>query len=327
MESIKEYLLDYIKRNGYSLRQFSNLVGMDRTQIKRYLSGERMPFDEKYIEKMAFGMNLNRQEMKKMISAYRIESMGLRKKVAFEIIDHLENRNELQNTICDKEIPRQRDAFCKELLYEIKKICCNSRSIKLMWSDSDNEIYDRIIEFASNNCEFESIICFKDMYSKEDFSDIERFEKQVLMFQYFDQCTIYCTYASMKESLSYNYIIADEKMIIIRNVMKGKKAYFDWIVSDNGVLIEHYLEQFYRIKMGAYLYGNTFFENEDDKDYGLEIVEISNEKAICIKNVKSIHKSIIIFDRNITDLIFEYRELMKKLSNSGLNLKEYFYPV
>lgn len=328
MESIKDYLLDYIEKNGYSLRKFSNLVDMDRAQIKRYLSGDRIPFSEKYIEKMALGMNLNNDEMKKMISVYRIESLGLRKKIAYEIIDHLENGNELQNIIYNKGNEKYENVFCESLLLKIKEICCNSQSIKLMWSDSNNDIYEKIVEFSNKNCVFESIICFKDMYSKEDFSDVERFEKQVLLFQHFDKCTIYCKYASLKGNLSYNYIIADNKIIIIKKkVDKAGKIIFDWIASDNEVLIDYYLEQFYRIKMGAYLYGNTFFENKERTGYGLEIVEINNEKAICIKNTRCMNKSIIIFDRNVLELIYEYRKLMQEISGSGLGLKEYFYPV
>lgn len=72
-----------------SYRKLSVKVNVDRTTLKRYVDGERLPKNIETVKAIAGGIGLTEDEESCLLEAYRISQMGEKKYRGYQIIEQI----------------------------------------------------------------------------------------------------------------------------------------------------------------------------------------------------------------------------------------------
>lgn len=76
MKSFSEYLLTYVTERRIAWRTAAKACDVERTLLRRYASGERMPENMEKVRKIAKGLGMSRQETEEFCELYQISRIG-----------------------------------------------------------------------------------------------------------------------------------------------------------------------------------------------------------------------------------------------------------
>ncbi len=288
MQRFALYLSNYLSRKRISYKRAAELTGIDRTQLKRYVIGERLPKDKLVIEELSKGIGMSEEEAEELFLAYKISIVGEKKYRAYQYFKRIYS-GEISDCTLDKVIDddirdddfEQREMISindKERVFEVIKYLCDV-SDNLRFIFNNKLFYDFIHNILKNDIScrsaksVEEIICLNGSFDKDDISDIENFEMIYPNLISETAYRVYCSYDSCLNKKAKNYLFTDKGMLTFHELEADAKRIVG-IYTTNRDVISYYEKEYEEIKNNCYLYCTNIIESET----------IHHRDGICFEN-------------------------------------------
>ena len=340
MQKFSEYLNDYILKENISFRKAAELCDVDRTLLRRYTTGERIPRNLDRVLKIAQGLSMSRDEEKKICLSYKISQMC---KEEFEIMNHVEkmiqNVQKAKNKKYQKWLhgeikvekgQKQQKAVQNNTKYEweenqVKKINGLEEiqaTLKYMITDVANikvkmkleytQFFNRLFHsFSDIHCQIEQIYVMKQVKDEMHKAIFDGFEQ---LLPIFFSGKPYKVYYQMDQELEDDemMIISDKGCLLIspekmQGVFTNKPAYRMYYQS----IFEQHLKRCQLI--GENVTNLYFMEEKCEQSYEMkaEIFHIiffyqkKPEERVWIKVGEEEYGTFIIMERNIIEVLYK----------------------
>lgn len=191
MKKFAECFSDYLQRYDMPFKRAALLCEIDRTLLRRYAKGDRMPKSEETVHKIAKGLSMDREEEEKLCLAYRRSRMGERQYCMNGILDKIRNyvqeadtgwKQEACFTEEEKAVPApesvQRLFGQQEIMLYLKKIFWEAEDMMLLMNPHYPEILKLMQTVFEQNpeCHAEHIMRMSSFYNEDNIEDVVNFE-------------------------------------------------------------------------------------------------------------------------------------------------------
>lgn len=141
-----ELLGRYIHESGYNNYEFAKLVGVNRVNIQRYLSGDRVP-NKQIFEKIASRLHIGMKEKELLFESYRCAYDGrdlyYLKKIIRDVLEHAANLcGEEKNQVILEHVRMEKEIESVHGKAAVEKLIWS-----LLWSEAKSEQYQEIFCF------------------------------------------------------------------------------------------------------------------------------------------------------------------------------------
>ena len=134
MDSFTEKLQFYINRKKVSLKKLSELTGLSRTTLKRYVEGVRVPKKEEYVGMIMEELSLSEEEKKELLEIYRRKLVGEKRYRIGKLVLDVQP---------DDDLLHKKEYVGLDVLEEaIQKVFQSGVNIQIVLNNSLDVIYD-----------------------------------------------------------------------------------------------------------------------------------------------------------------------------------------
>lgn len=238
MQKFAEYLKEYLQSNRIPYKRAATLCGIDRSLLRRYAEGSRIPKGLETVDKIADGLSMPEADKRGLRDSYKRSRMGEKQYRVNEILDDIVcngivPKEKNSETAEEKHTEYQADQETVKNLYDKKSI---TDSIFYILKDAEkiqiamNPRYPEIMQIMNETlhtreCSIEHIVEISSFRDREETDSIQEFW-ETLPFLFFCQSyTIYHHYQwarTGKENSDLNFIITEKGVVLFdRNLYHG----------------------------------------------------------------------------------------------------------
>ena len=274
MNIFANYLSGYLEEKKYSKRKAAEMIRIDRTQLRRYIAGERLPKDEKIVEYIATGLCMTGEEQSVLMSYYKRSLMGEQKYAWYrtintvvkgEIAEFLREKIETDGMIyhsdksCDcihhTDEPDTLQSFY-EIIRKIREICTEAVYIKGVLITQFYDYYQTIEDSVRDNdtLEIQLLIHLNSLYDVQDISDIRAFQNVYQVMEKGKNCEIYYAYHSVELTVDYNFVMTNKGIVVFSSFSKDRKNAMGFYTRKKEIH-SYFLNKYKRMLVNSKLYG------------------------------------------------------------------------
>lgn len=89
MKMFAEVLTEYLNHNTISYRKVSDAIHIDRTTLRRYVAGERLPKNTGVVKALAKEIGMSEEEERTLVKSYERSRIGEKKYRGYQIIEQI----------------------------------------------------------------------------------------------------------------------------------------------------------------------------------------------------------------------------------------------
>lgn len=337
MQKFSEYLNDYILNEDISYRKAAELCQMDRTLLRRYTTGERLPRNLDRVLEMAEKLGMSKEEEKKFCRSYRVSQMH---QVEYETMKHIEhiiqaiqkkekNKKYLKalhgkagvNAVekgQDKgrweENQIKKITGMKEMQDVLEYIVTSVTDIKVKMQPKHTKIASELFyPLVDSNCSIEQICIMKQLEQETQKEIVHGFEKLLPIFLGGKHHKVYCQMD--KEAEDGEMMIISEKGCLL--ISSGEKM--QGIFTNKPAYRKYYWQLFEQELKRCRLIGENitnsyFMEEKCEQNYEMkaELLHIvffyqkKPEERIWIKTGEKDYSTFVIMERNIMEMLYKF---------------------
>lgn len=275
MQKFAEVLSEYLSEKRISFKKAASEIPMDRTQLKRYATGERLPKDKASVIAIAKGIGMSEEQQMTLISSYERSRMGEKKFRAFNLIEQiLEGRStgvpkktcnlSEVNKMCYQKDNTIINIYNRIELYKwVNYVCDGAENLKIVIKTGEqyDGLHDIIHSGINNSHDMENscieqIVYLNNDFNSDDVQDIETFDKVYRVMECGVNCKIYSIYDNCDKLVTHNYLISNKGIVVFYAFEKEPESIIG-IYTNKADIQSYYEKMFTDLKENSYLYGYT----------------------------------------------------------------------
>lgn len=324
MQEFAEVLKSY-EHKIVSYRKLSDAVNVDRTTLKRYVCGERLPKNIETVRAIAREIGMSETEEQHLIEAYKRSQMGEKKYEGYQLINKIFNGDiKKNNYVLNYDNPNiefandtHKDFVKIEGIQDVRNIlyyvCKDATKIYVM--TQLGEIYSYITEFMKHNENGCVEVLFKldTLDSEDNLDDLESFSDIYELLSSGHTCDIYVSYdyGCNEKLVNHNYILSDQGVLVFSTLDGEEHIGFYTEKEDVKLYFENKLKE---IHEKSYIYARSTNHPPQTINNAKKVLEnphshITFELCDTVNpteiRIKSNH-SIQIYEHSIVELFCNY---------------------
>lgn len=262
-----------LKENNISFRKGAQDIGIDRTALKRYSEGERLPKNAEIVERIAKGLNLDEETSQRLIYNYEIEKKGIKNYMIGKLLEQLDSMyTDEKAEECKQYVSMMPEAQIKSwdnLYNSINYIMNDVDNIKMIVDAGNGELVNRIYSNVdrTKECTVEHIIELDRDCSKDNKTDFDVFENMIKsMIKISDYCsnTTYYRVRNVASPIRNQIVISGKGMLMFR-LFEDKEPL--GLLENRQHVISYYMNIYNNIKEECSLYSCDYCKgNNEDMD-------------------------------------------------------------
>lgn len=270
MKKFAECFSDYLNRYHLSFKRAALLCGMDRTLLRRYAKGDRMPKKEETVREIAAGLSMDREEEENLCMAYRRSRMGERQYQMNCVLEKIKLCRQApeapwgqKNCFAgeEKEMPApesvRRLKGPLEIMEYLKKVLFQAEYLRLSMNPSYPEILTLLTMVLEQNprCQAEHIMGMSSFYDEDNMEDIVNFKSVLPLLAAAENYQIFHHYRwggmGEAEKSELNICLTDRGLVLFDLEMKHG------LFSNQGLYLQYFLEHFRQRRQHCFLFAET----------------------------------------------------------------------
>lgn len=307
MKKFAECFSDYLQRYHLSFKRAAFLCEMDRTLLRRYAKGDRMPKKEETVRKIAAGLSMDREEEENLCMAYRRSQMGERQYQMNHVLEKIklcgQAKGNLQGrkdclTEEEKGMPApesvKRLQGSSEIMEYLKKVLFQAEYLRLFMNPSYSEILKLLTMVLEQNprCQAEHIIGMSSFYDKDNIGDIVNFESVLPLLSVAENYQIFHHYRWGRireaEKSELNICLTNKGLVLFDLEMKHG------LFSNQELYIQYFRESFWQRRQHCRLFAETVLAEPADARGKTEEISAGNSGSIMLVTRSGGRESVLI---------------------------------
>lgn len=309
-----EYLEEYLQKKKISLKQASTMIGIDRTQLKRYIKNDRHPSEIATVDKIAIGLGVSIEEYDEMINLYKRDDMGENQyQINFFLDSYLRGDEETKENTSEykyEEISLDNfDSVYIKSEEQFKKIATNilktAKDVKI-FSDANDKNMDCLMSI-NDGCNITHLMEFNASGNDENALEIEIFKKQL---SFLNKGKSYYTLFKFSKNNVFisKYFILSENAVIVFS--KSPDDEILAVLSNDKVIHKYYERKFEQLLDISYPYAvGRNITSKDTTVYNSSNINLIIEN----KHQEFDNKKCCLFYEGKREKIFLERDLVELL--------------
>lgn len=334
MQKFAEVLSKYLDNKTVSLRRVADAINVDRTTLRRYVSGERLPKNMDIVEALAKEIGMSEKEGKRLAESYERSRIGEKTYKGCQFIEQIFWGKEParlrkipladvcvdENCVCkpDRDIMYldNRTEVLRKMLY----ICSGAAELKIMVHTE--EMYRYIYRFIKDNknCSVEQIVKLSNNNCEDDISDVENFANIYKLIRCGNSYKVHYIYDDYDRMVMHNCVISDKGMLAF-DIFNDEDKNVVGMYTDKKDIVSYHKKSFMYLKDKSYVYGwcgtggmpeeiyrKNILENKTS-NVRIEIYDTGNQPEVWINSrCDEKEKCICIKEDTVVNLFKKYIE-------------------
>lgn len=306
MDRFTEKLQFYINRKKVSLKKLSELTGLSRTTLKRYVEGVRVPKKEEYVSMIMEELSLSEEEKKELLEIYRRKLVGEKRYRIGKLVRDVQP---------DDDLLHKKEYVGLDVLEEaIQKVFQSGVNIQIVLNNSLDVIYDIFLKILRNDERreerfIEKVIFLNGIKDINDTVGIEKLNYEIAFLKLTDGGMTFYQYQENENPEPFGYVVSDHAVCyFFKNKNQNKISVY--LMEEPGIC-KYYAETYVALRKKSYLYAKceTFVPEKDttDEQSVSWTIEITGRKYARYRDEKA-GKDILLYANEVVSLIEELEE-------------------